>query len=339
MTELNESDFPVLYAHGTRKDWGTGVLSGERDGKRTYLFEGGEERTMGGGAHDMMRKVSPLTSEHQATLARLTALVARRRGLPDPSKAAGFVLAEQVAELRRSFPQGLADAAWLEESRAARVRSTLVAEAQQSLSLKTIDAQLKGGQGDRVWSQVVTLLRATKWIPADQFLPATSHSIGQLAAAVRELLYGTAGLEQRFDRFVAAYDNAFRKPPRWETATALLALVFPAQNVLVDITAFRKQLKALGSKGTLPARPSGAAYARCVSVANIISGRLTESGETVQDLLDVHDFVRVTLKAPAPKRRAVAAKGGKSKSAGASAASGADEADDASVSDTSDDGD
>src|ERR1041384_4125080 len=103
MTELNESDFPVLYAHGTRKDWGTGVLAGERDGKRTYLFEGGEERVMGGGAHDMMRKVSPMTSENQATLARLTALVARRRGLPDPSKAAGFVLAEQLTDLRHSF--------------------------------------------------------------------------------------------------------------------------------------------------------------------------------------------------------------------------------------------
>jgi hypothetical protein len=336
MTELNESDFPVLYAHGTRKDWGTGVLSGERDGKRMYLFEGGEERVMGGGAYDMMRKVSPLTSEHQATLARLTALVARRRGLPDPSKAAGFVLAQQLTDLRHAFPQGLADGAWQNENRAARVRSTLVVEAQQALSLKTLDAQLKGQQTDRLWSAVVALLRGTKWVPADQLTPIPGHGVALLAAATRELLYGSASLEQRFDRFVAAYDTAVRRAPRWETVTAVLALVFPAEYVLVDITSFRKQLKALGSKGSLPARPTGATYTRCVSVANIISARLTEGGETVQDLLDVHDFMRFTLKAQAPKRRVAAPKNAKAKKKGA-AASGADDAEE--TSEAADDGD
>jgi len=336
MTELNESDFPVLYAHGTRKDWGTGVIAGERDGKRTYLFEGGEERVMGSGAHDMMRKVSPLTSEHQITLARLTALVARRRGLPDPSMTAGFVLAQQLTDLRHSFPQGLADGAWENENRAARVRATVAAEAQQTLSLKAVDAMLKGQQFDRLWSAVVALLRSTKWVPADQLTPAPSHGIAMLAAALRELFFGSASLEQRFDRFVTAYDTAFRRPPRWETVTGLLALMFPAEYVLVDITVFRKQLKALGAKGTLPARPTGAAYGRCVSVANIISARLTEGGEAVQDLLDVHDFIRFTLKAQAPKRKVAAAKTAKGKSK-ATAARGAEEAED--TAEASDDGD
>ncbi len=334
MTELNESDFPVLYAHGTRKDWGTGVLAGEHDGKRTYLFEGGEERTMGSGAHDMMRRVSPLTNEHQATLARLTALVARRRGLPDPSKAAGFVLVQQLADLRRAFPRGLADDAWQNEQRAARARSTIVAEAQQALSLKSIDAQLKAQQGERVWSAVVELLRGTKWVPADQLTPAPSH-VNLLAAATRELLYGSGSLEQRFDRFVAAYDTALRRPPRWETVTAVLALVFPAEYVMVAITSFRKQLKALGPKGSLPTRPSGAGYARCVSIANIIAAKLTENGEAVQDLLDVHDFIRFTLKAQAPKRRATTTKSAKTKGK-STAASAADDADDPSEADDSD---
>ena len=53
MTEIADSEFPALFAHGTRKDWGVGVLSGVRDGKRTYLFEGGEERIMGSGAYDI----------------------------------------------------------------------------------------------------------------------------------------------------------------------------------------------------------------------------------------------------------------------------------------------
>jgi hypothetical protein len=341
MTELTESDFPVLYAHGTRKDWGASVLAGEHDGKRSYLFETGEERTMGGGAHDMMRKVSPLNSEQQATLARLTALVARRRGLPDPSRAAGFVLLQQLGDLHKAFPQGFADTAWQSENRAGRLRSTVAAEAQQTLSLKALDAQLKAQQFDALWAAVVAVLRSTSWVPADQFTPPPGVGLGLLAAATRELLYGSATLEQRVDRFVAAYETAFRRSPRWETATALLALVFPREYVLVDITSFRKQLKALGSKGSLPARPAGASYSRCVNIAGIVSAKLTENGEVAQDLLDVHDFIRFTLKAQSPARRAKAAKPAKAAKAPkkkAAAASGADEADD-DASEAADDGD
>src|SRR5688572_29505844 len=85
MTEIAESEFPALFQHDKRKDWGVGVLAGVRDGKRTYLFETGVERIMGGGGFDMMRKIVPLDADQQITLARLTALVARRQGLPDPS--------------------------------------------------------------------------------------------------------------------------------------------------------------------------------------------------------------------------------------------------------------
>src|SRR5262249_16710088 len=110
MIDAAEAEFPGLFCHQTRADWGVGVLSGERDGKRTYLFEGGEERVMGKGALDMMRKITPLTAEQRSTLVRLTALVARRQGLPDSSKAAGVMLLDQLATLRRAFPQGLVDA-------------------------------------------------------------------------------------------------------------------------------------------------------------------------------------------------------------------------------------
>jgi hypothetical protein len=41
-----DADFPGLFCHRTRMDWGVSVLSGDRDGKHRYLFEGGAERTM-----------------------------------------------------------------------------------------------------------------------------------------------------------------------------------------------------------------------------------------------------------------------------------------------------
>jgi hypothetical protein len=313
MTEIADSEFPALFAHGTRKDWGVGVLSGVRDGKRTYLFEGGEERVMGGGAHDMMRKITPLDPDQQSTLARLTAIVARRQGLPDASKAVGVMLLDQLASLRRAFPQGLADAGWQNEKRAALVRESLVPEAQQLLGIKALDAQLKAQQFEAVWASVTKVLMATDWLPADELKPGPGLGLGLLAGAVRELLYGSATLEQRFDRFVVAYETAFRRPPRWETPSALLALVLPDDHVLVDLASFRKQLKTLGSKGTLPQRPNGPSYSRCVNAARLIASKLIEHGEVPQDLLDIHDFIRFTLKTSPPARRPKAVKAPKKK--------------------------
>lgn len=313
MTELADLEFPALFAHGARKDWGLSVLAGERDGKRSYLFESGEERTMGGGAYDMMRKVTPLNAEQQAVLARLSALVARRHGAPDPSKTVGASLLEQLTGLHRDFPQGFRDPAWQSENRAGRLRGARVAEAQNLLSLKALDALLKAQQFDAVWAEVTKVLRATEWLPAEQLKPvAGGAGLSAVAGAVRELLYGSGALEQRIDRFVAAYETTFRRPPRWETATALPALIAPADHVLVDVAAFRKQLKALGAKGTLPPRPTGAAYARCANAARVIASKLAENGEVPEDMLDVHDFVRFSMK---PKPAARGAKAAASKTA------------------------
>lgn len=306
MTEIADSEFPALFAHGTRKDWGVGVLAGVRDGKRTYLFEGGEERVMGSGAHDMMYKVTPLDADQRNTLARLTALVARRQGLPDSSKAAAVLLLDQIAGLRRAFPQGFADPAWQSEKRAARARDTVVPQAQRLLSLSTLDAQLKAHEFDTLWASATQVLVTAGLVPAAQLGPAPTLGLSLLAGSVRELLYGTAAIEQRVDRFSVAFETGFRRPPRWETTTGLLALVSPDTQVLVDVPSIRKQLKMLGAKGTVPQSPSGAGYVRCLNAARVVASKLTEQGEVPQDLLDVHDFIRFTLKTNSPPRRAKA---------------------------------
>jgi hypothetical protein len=303
MTEIADSEFPALFAHGTRKDWGVGVLAGVRDGKRTYLFEGGEERVMGSGAHDMMQKVSPLDADQRITLARLTALVARRQGLPDASKATAVLLLDQIAALRRAFPQGFADPAWQSEKRAALARETVVPQAQKLLSLSALDAQLKAQQFDALWASATQVLVSAGLVPAAQLTPPPALGLSLLAASVRELLHGTATIEQRVDRFAVAFETSFRRTPRWEMTTGLLALVSPDTQVLVDVSSIRKQLKLLGAKGTVPQSPNGVGYVRCLNAARVVASKLTEQGEVPQDLLDVHDFIRFTLKAsPAPRR-------------------------------------
>lgn len=303
MSEAADTEFPGLFCHRTRADWGVSVISGERDGKRTYLFEGGEERVMGSGAHDMMRKLTHLNPEQQSTLARLTALVAGRRGLPASGKAGSAVLLDQLAVLRRPFPRGFRDPEWKNEKRAGAARETAVPLAQELLSLQALDAQLKAQQFDAIWSSVAKVLAGTGFLPGDPLEPSQASGVSLLAGAVRELLHGSANIEQRVDRFSAAFEAAFGRLPRWELTTGLLALVSPDRHVLVDLTSFRKQLKVLGSKGSLPQSPSGAAYMRCVNAARIVASKLTEQGEVPHDLLDVHDFIRFTLKAGAAARR------------------------------------
>jgi hypothetical protein len=323
MTEI-ESEFPALFAHGTRPEWGLGVLSGERDGKRSYLFEGGVERVMGSGAHDLMKRVSPLNAEQRATLARLSALVARRQGRTETSTSVGFSVAEQLSVLHGAFPNGFTDPAWQSENRAGRQRTGILAEAQEALSRNSLDALLKAQQFEAVWAAVSKSLRATQWLPADQLKPVVAGTaLATLAGAVRELLHGSATLEQRVDRFVTAYESAFNRAPRWETTTALLALVFPAEHILIELASFRKQLKAMGTKSTIATRPSGAAYVRCANAARIVAGKLAESREVPQDLLDVHDFILFTLKA-----KPLGARAKSSKKAAAKPAASSDESPD-----------
>jgi len=63
----NESRSPSLFAHKNRKDWGVGVLAWEADGKRGYLFDNGEERTMASGFFELMRRIEHPSAEESAT--------------------------------------------------------------------------------------------------------------------------------------------------------------------------------------------------------------------------------------------------------------------------------
>src|SRR4051812_47246482 len=96
--------FPMLFLHSLRKEWGVSVVSGEHDGKRSYLFEGGEERTMSAGALPLMHRVEHPDQGQQAAYARLQALLAKRlRGKTGPVKPPGSIL-PQLRWFRERYP-------------------------------------------------------------------------------------------------------------------------------------------------------------------------------------------------------------------------------------------
>jgi hypothetical protein len=307
----DDTGFPTLFAHINRADWGVSVLSGNRDGKRRYLFESGEERTMGAGSLDLMRKVEQPSSDQRATYARLVALLAKREKQTEPPKAPGATaVMKQLERFHKRYANGFFGKEWKSDKttmHARQARGALVDKAQDAFSKEHLSKLERAEKFEAVWNQVVASLTESGMATA-QLKPASlPEQQRALSNAVLDLLYGTESYERRFDRWVGAFESVFREPPSWETATSLAALVTPLEHVLVEAPTFRKQLKALSRYSSFGARPAGGAYLRCLTMAQALANMLAQRGEVPRDLLDVHDFVRVTQSAPTKAEVAAAA--------------------------------
>jgi hypothetical protein len=306
----DDSGFPALFAHLNRADWGVSVLSGQRDGKRRYLFESGEERTMGAGALDLMRKVEQPSSDQRATYARLVALLAKREKRADPPKAPGATaVVKQLERFHKKYANGFFGKEWKSDKNsmhARQARGALVENAQEQLSKDALDKLQVAQKFEAVWSLVVASLNESGLLTSELRPTAQADEQRALSGACVALLYGSESYEQRFDRWVATFESVFHEPPSWETATALSALVTPLEHIPVDPPSFRKQLKALSRYSSFGARPVGSVYTRCLTMAQALANMLAERGEVPRDLLDVHDFIRVTQSAPTKGETAAA---------------------------------
>ena len=311
--ETEDSQFPSLYSHTLRKEWGVGVFAGEKDGKHRYLFENGEERTLASGFHEMMERVEKPSPDQQVAFARLQGILAGRAGdtSEGKSKRPAWSISNQLAKFRESYPGGVSDPDWIAEvrgadgSRAGGSRQAALKEAQEQLDVKSLDSLLRAQSFGEIWERVQSLLLRGNLVPAAQ-LKAKAPSgepLKVLATSVRELLYGTQPYAQRFDRYLKALAAAFGSEPSWELATALSALVLPLDHVCIEPAMFKKQLKLTGFKAAATTRATSAGYANFLSVARLIANKLAEQGEVPRDLWDVRNFIVFTLK-PVPKAKA-----------------------------------
>lgn len=312
----DDTNLPKLFAHATRKEWGVGVLAWEMGNKRGYLFHDGVERTLAAGFYEMMGIVEHPSADQQVLCQRLRRILAGRatanahRLINDTN---GQTFYDQVSRLRKTYPAGLLDPKWVEEvrgegakPRSLRRRTTLIADAKQQLSAPALDALISSQRYGQVWDTVVALLGNSDLVPKSQLAPVKvvrSEQQRELALAMREMLYGSGAYEPRFNRFLSALSAHSGKPASWEIATAISAIVHPTEHVCVHATVFRLQFRIIGTPGSPPAaKPTGAGYARALAASRVVIQKLAEQGEAPRDLLDVHDFIRVTLKAAAPAR-------------------------------------
>ncbi len=314
MTAPTESalPFPTLYRHKKRDHWGLALLAWQHNNKRGYLFQDGQLRTFGEEFCGMMVPVDQPTAEMLEVCQRLlTDLGGMVDTKPSTSVAAdAMTFSEQVSVFLGEYPEGFEDAKWAEsvrgegaKSQLKRHRAPVLELAKEQLTQEALQEAAAESPG-AAWDRVVQVLRKTDLVPAKEARAAVKDDeriLGELDTTLTQMLYGEGDYEQRFDAFVRAYEQAHGTQPGWQLATAVSALVFPDEHVVVRPGSFREQSKSLQYRIKL-GKPDGRTYAEALSLARQVIERLSSQNQTPRDLIDVHDFMSHTTRAAAKRQ-------------------------------------
>lgn len=305
-----------LYAHNTVEDWGLAILAWERGPRRGYQFEDGKLRVFRKGYYNMLHEVDTpadrairVVTELKRKMGHLGEGFEQASNFVAPTPEVTFD--EQVRIFLIERPEGFADAKWVADVRGIdrpralkRHRVPVMTAAKARLSEEAIDLALSQDNASEIHAAAVELLQSTNLVTASQLaplsgLPASRHLA--FANALRALLYGDDALELRFERYVATLALVHKAGPSWPLATALLALVFPEDHVCIRPTTLREQAKFMAPRLMFAKTPNAALYVRYLDMVNAVREKLVAAGQAPADLMDVYDFMVLTLKPSARK--------------------------------------
>jgi len=301
----DEHQFAGLYVHSSRPSWGLAVLSHEAEGKRHYLFEDGCRRALARDFDALMTRVDVPTPEQHAAYTRLKKLVIVRPHGERTKDSDPEQFETQLAALRQRYPGGLSDPKWDVDFRGGP-RHAAIERAHEALAPAELASLLSARRSEEVWERLSSILLDSGLVAPSQVKVArpSAQPLHEAAVAISGLLTEEGPYSARFDRYVAGLTALLGKAPSWELATAPAALVYPREHVCVDLATFRRLVKLSHLRRPIPVRPSGTAYAPLLGLARSLARKLSEQGEAPRDLLDVHDFMTLTL---VPTRAAKAA--------------------------------
>ena len=301
----------TVYRHRKRPAWGMAVFLWERDGKRGYQFEDGQTRVFKDGFFHLL-KPEPHVADTPASraLVRMAARArastgAGSRGRPMPR------VADQIGLFMAQYPEGFVGRAWKAQVRGEGAKRTLkrhrdaaIASAAAALDRDRLAEAIELERFAAVRDAVAQVLAKTDLVSkkvADQF--GRLEPTQALAMAVWELLFDEKQHGKCMDRFVRVLAKQGMKA-NWTLATVLPALRFPNRHVCVRPSVFtvQAQMVAPGFKpGTVP---TGKAYRKYLDVVDEVGRELAAAGRQPADLLDVAQFVFLTLRPAARERLA-----------------------------------
>jgi hypothetical protein len=298
-----------LYQHSKRKQWGFAVLAWDRDGKRGYQFEDGELRVFTKEYYGMLLEAECPPDQAARLLAKLGRQSGAGKGSDGKTKERQLTFAEQLQVFLADYPEGFAGTRWKDEHRGEGVprrlkrhRDFAVAEAGELLSVEALDGLIAAGDHPEVARRLGEIVNGSDLVTRAQAEPISRAAASpDLSKGVRDLLYGSGDPDARFDELCRVLLEAGRKQLSWPLVTAVPAVVRPAVHVAVRPTVLAKQASWAHPRLRFAAKPDGKAYARILSMANTVRDALTGAGYPPKDLLDVYDFMLVTLRPAAAK--------------------------------------
>ncbi|MEM9696182.1 MAG: hypothetical protein AAGA56_26795, partial [Myxococcota bacterium] len=296
-----------LHRHRSRPAWGFGLAVDQRDDVVLWQFEDGKLRRIAHSFGHLLEPVDLAADDDARLVAELSAraglTVARRRREAEDG-APLLTFDEQVSRFSVRFPEGFAGKKWAKAHRGVdakrrlkRHRDAAMAQAQELLSEEALTAAIDEGRPEAVLQAIAQVLDATDLTPkrATRLLDEVrSEDVALLASAWVALLHGDGALEDRMLGVLTPLRRAGK--PTWTLVTTPLALVHPERYPAVSLKAFREQAKWLAPNLTLHHQPDGAQYERLRQMAVRLRGELVSRDLTPADMLDVVDFIAVSLK-------------------------------------------
>ncbi len=307
-TPLQPAATPLVL-HSKKQEWGRALLLWRREEKRAYQFEDGSMRVF---AERFCSLLQPALRPDPALRAQLrdqavaNGHVGARKG---PGKGRAHqgpmpTVADQAEVFENLFDGGFEGEAWRNACRAAEGRRSLkrhvdpaVERAQVDLSQAALRAHLESGNPRAVVDAIMNVVGMTTLATKTQRTAISDLNVDDALALafinyLHDIRTGAQGPLDKLRLELARHD--LKKVP-WTVLTAAKALLHPDMHLFVRPTAVRQQAKLLMPNFKLSSVPTPECYARCLEMAVGIRNELRAAGFAPRDLLDVAEFMRVTL--------------------------------------------
>ena len=301
---------PTLFRHKKKSEWGVGVLAGEDETRLRLQFEDGTFRTIAKTHDHLLEKVDNPSAETTAALGAL--LSERQEAMKGPAtKSRGpdvsptEAIATQLERFMAAYPEGFADDKWVKEIRGEgqtrKLKSYRIIglDAAKPLGREALKKALAEGTELEVFEAVVGLYKKTDLATVKTDVrPLTQLDEmrrREFAQALAGLLLGEDALNLRVDRFIAELLRLGVKPT-WSLVTVPLGFAQPEAHAVIRPATVRKQAQRLGIAAKAPSPPTGRSYQAALQVVRSLDRKLRDRELQPRDLLDVGDFMAVSLK-------------------------------------------
>ena len=290
---------PALYQHSRRPVWGYAILAEDLVDRRKFQFQDGKSRTFKLGYYELMEEMDiPVDKALQIVeqlIGQLQLNIDRRKLVEDKGKKL-ITVEDQCMVLAKLYSDGFDGEDWNDHFRGGdsgslkRHRNNVI-----RLAVDTLSDESLSRDAAEAWPQVIALFEATDITSGKSCAPlrAVEDQAGALGA-LRNLIHGEDQLAKRVDAWVGVLGPV--EKITWPLASAPLALAKPQEYTPVRPSAFRKQAQWMAPRLKYDKTPNGDHYERYVEMAEAVRKRLTTAGYEPADMLDVYDFIVVTLK-------------------------------------------